>query len=142
MSTNISLHLGILGIVTQSNEVFEPTSIRTLDCQLQYSQARSFPPQDLWSVLECKSIDIPGLLSVNADIYELGKEAFLSALFSTVYLQYSQHACYLGIVLWLSNLNGRGSLKWKKKFTPSPQDIASSCFYHLMYLEVWDFLIT
>ena len=37
---------------------------------------------------------IPGLLSVNADIYELSKEVFMSALFSTVvYLQYSQHAC-------------------------------------------------
>ena len=41
--------------------------------------------------LECTeaTVDIPGLLSVNADIYELGKEAFVSALFSTVYLQYS-----------------------------------------------------
>ena len=38
--------------------------------------------------LECTEaiVDIPGLLSVNADIYELRKEAFLGAIFSIVYL--------------------------------------------------------
>ena len=41
-----------------------------------------------------QGVHIPGLLSVNADMYELSKEVFMSALFSTVvYLQYSQHAC-------------------------------------------------
>ena len=53
-------------------------------CPYKFS---ALPPQDPWSVLSAR-VDIPGLLSVNAGIYELGKETFQSALFSTVYSQY------------------------------------------------------
>ena len=73
-------------------------------------------PQDTWSL----RVDIPGLLSVNADIYELGKGGISeAAIFSTVMPGASGNC---GIVVWLSNLKGGGSLKWKKIIPPLPED--------------------